>query len=152
MGLVLLLAPPAAGAPGPGLASALALPSRVPVATAPGAVAGATTAAVPSPADSLAGATAAEARAPAAQTISGPPSLLRADRLQHASLSFTLAAGLTVATGDRAAAAGITLALGFAKELWDARREGADLVDLLADVAGAGAALVTVRAGSGRDR
>lgn len=108
--------------------------------------------AAPFPADSLAGATAPEARSPAAQTISGPPGLVRADRLQHASLSFTLAAGLTVATRARAAAAGITLALGFAKELWDARREGADLVDLLADAAGAGAALVTVRPGSGLDR
>ncbi len=71
--------------------------------------------------------------------------LLRPDRLEHAGLSFTLAAALTVAFRDRASAAGLTLALGVAKEFLDSRREGAEAMDLAADAVGLGVALVTVR-------
>jgi hypothetical protein len=78
---------------------------------------------------------------------SGPRGLVRADRLQHAGLSFTLAAGFTVLSRDRRAGAAASLGLGLAKELWDARREGADGVDLVADALGVALALVTVRGG-----
>ena len=66
--------------------------------------------------------------------------LLRADRLQHASLSLTLglAAGLL---SRRAAIAGYgSFALGLAKEIYDVRGTGFDPVDLCADAIGAGAA------------
>ena len=72
--------------------------------------------------------------------------LLRPDRLQHAGLSFTLGAALTIAFQDRVAAAGLTLALGAGKEWWDSRRgRGADAMDLAADALGLGLALVAVR-------
>ncbi len=63
--------------------------------------------------------------------------LLRADRLQHASLSFTLAAGIGLAGRPRAEALGITLALGVLKELRDARSDRFDPADLAADATGA---------------
>jgi hypothetical protein len=96
------------------------------------------------------GALASDSLTAASTARSGPP-LLRGDRLQHASLSFTLAAGLTVLFRDRAAGAGVALGLGIAKELWDSRHGGADATDLLADALGVGAALLTVRAGTGAD-
>jgi len=63
--------------------------------------------------------------------------LARPDRLQHASLSFALAAGTGIATRDRAAAFGATLCVGVLKEVWDSRRDRFDVVDLTADLAGA---------------
>lgn len=63
--------------------------------------------------------------------------LARADRLQHASLSFTLAAGAAAASRRPAAAFAGVLALGLAKEFRDARRGRFDAVDLAADAAGA---------------
>ena len=63
--------------------------------------------------------------------------LLRSDRLQHATLSFSLGTAFTLATRDRVSGAGIALALGALKELWDSRHGGADGVDLLADAVGA---------------
>lgn len=85
------------------------------------------------------------AGAPADSAAAYPPprvrawqvGLARADRLQHASLSFTLAAGAAVASRQPGAAFAGALALGLAKEAWDARRGGFDPVDLAADAAGA---------------
>ena len=73
--------------------------------------------------------------------------LLRPDRLEHASFSFTLAGAAIVATRSRAAGAGM-LALGLAKELYDRRPGGSgfDPVDLAADATGVGLAIVLVRA------
>jgi hypothetical protein len=83
-----------------------------------------------------------EARVRAWQT-----GLMRADRLDHAGLSFTLAVALTIVTRSPAAAAGATLALGMGKELLDARHSGgADPVDLAADACGVLLALGCVRA------
>lgn len=77
------------------------------------------------------------AAAPAARVRAWQCGLLRADRLQHASLSFTLAAGAGVAGARALPAFGGTLALGLAKELLDARRTRFDPADLAADLAGA---------------
>ncbi len=63
--------------------------------------------------------------------------LLRADRIQHASASFTLAAGVGIATENRASAIGFSLGLGLLKECWDARAGRFDVVDLTADLYGA---------------
>lgn len=63
--------------------------------------------------------------------------LLRTDRLQHASLSFTLAAGAGVSGASAPQAAWFTVALGFAKECLDARRDRFDPADLAADLTGA---------------
>ena len=73
--------------------------------------------------------------------------MLRPDRLQHASVSFTLAAALLLATRSRTASAAGTLALGIGKELWDTRSDsGFDPVDLAADGAGITLACIAVRA------
>lgn len=74
--------------------------------------------------------------------------LVRPDRLQHASLSFTLAAGAALATRRPVASFAVTLAFGLAKELWDARGGEFDPVDLAADAAGA--ALGVAAAGGAR--
>ena len=74
---------------------------------------------------------------PPARVRAWQTGLLRADRLQHASLSFTLAAGAGLAGRTRTQAFGFTLALGVAKELHDGRRGRFDVVDLAADAAGA---------------
>jgi len=66
--------------------------------------------------------------------------LVRADRLQHASLSVTLGIGAGVASREPMIAVAAPLALGLAKELVDARGPGFDGLDLLADLAGAAAA------------
>jgi hypothetical protein len=71
--------------------------------------------------------------------------LARPDRLEHAGLSFTLAAALTLAFQDRAAAAGVTLALGAGKEWWDSRHSHAEALDLVADAVGVGLAVVLIR-------
>ncbi|MCC6650798.1 MAG: hypothetical protein IT348_06585 [Candidatus Eisenbacteria bacterium] len=62
---------------------------------------------------------------------------VRRDRLQHGSLSFTIAAIARAAGASRAQAFALTLALGAAKEIRDARGTGFDGVDLAADAAGA---------------
>lgn len=87
---------------------------------------------------------AAEAPAPAKDPSGWPQVLVRPDLLHHASLSFTLAAGFTVLFRDHAAAGGLALGLGVAKELWDSRHRGADALDLVADILGVGAALLIV--------
>ncbi len=92
----------------------------------------ATAAAMTAAPDSLAAAPLPR-RGPAPAWRSG---LLRADRLQHASLSFTLASGLGLLGRPRAHALAITLAFGVAKEARDARRDRFDPLDLAADLAG----------------
>lgn len=84
---------------------------------------------------------------PAPRVRAWQTGLLRPDRLEHASLSFTLTAALVLATRDHAAAAAGALAFGVGKELWDARgSSGFDVVDLSADGAGVTLALIAVRA------
>ena len=74
--------------------------------------------------------------------------LARPDRLQHASLSFALAAGATLVTRRPGASFAGALALGLAKEVWDSRSSGFDGTDLAADAAGA--ALGAAAAGQAR--
>lgn len=62
--------------------------------------------------------------------------LLRSDRVQHASLSFAIAAGATALTRRPGASFAGTLALGFLKELRDIRHGGFDGMDLAADLTG----------------
>ena len=84
--------------------------------------------------------------APAETTVSFPsPHVrrwqigVRADRLQHASLSMALGLSAGLTTREPAAAAS-SLAFGLAKELWDVRRgKGFDVWDLVADALGAAA-------------
>lgn len=71
--------------------------------------------------------------------------VLRPDRLEHAGLSFTLGAAFTLAFRDRLPAAVLTLALGAGKEYWDSRHSKAEALDLVADAAGLGLALVLIR-------
>jgi hypothetical protein len=74
--------------------------------------------------------------------------LVRADRLQHLSLSFAITSALIILTRDPGVAAGTSLTLGLAKELWDRRgSSGFDPIDLAADATGTGLAVVLVRAG-----
>ena len=87
---------------------------------------------------------AARAAAPDSLAAFPPPrvrawqvGLARPDRLQHGSLSFTLAAGAGVAGARPLAAFAGTCAIGLLKECWDARTTRFDAVDLAADVAGA---------------
>ncbi|MBI1798386.1 MAG: hypothetical protein HYR73_01730, partial [Candidatus Eisenbacteria bacterium] len=55
------------------------------------------------------------------------------DKIQHASLSLSLGAGLGIATRSPAAALGGTLVMGLAKELRDRRHSRFDPADLAAD-------------------
>ncbi len=100
-----------------GLACALAAPFGVPLARAA------------APADTL---HVAPARIRAWQL-----GLARPDRLEHASLSFTLAAGTGLAGGTRTNAFLLSLGLGTLKELRDRHHGGFDPVDLTADALGA---------------
>jgi len=90
-----------------------------------------------------------------ATTPPAPPPEVRAwqtgalapDRLQHASLAFSVGLGTGLVTGHPAAAAGAALTLGLGKELFDHRRGGRfDWVDLLADAAGAALAAAATAA------
>lgn len=101
------------------------------VAAAPDSAAG-VPAGTPSPAfaDTL-------LRGLAAGDRAGVRGLLRADRLQHGSLSFTLAASAGLGGRSRAEALACTLALGLVKELHDGRHGRFDPVDLAADLVGA---------------
>jgi hypothetical protein len=82
-------------------------------------------------------ATSSSPPAPSLVTIHERAGLLRSDRLQHASLSFTLAAGAALAGGSRAGSFGFSISLGFAKELYDRRHSRFDPIDLSADAIGA---------------
>ena len=66
--------------------------------------------------------------------------LARPDRLRHLSLSFTIGLGVGLIARRASAAAASGLACGLAKELYDIRHSGFDVLDLAADVIGAGAA------------
>jgi hypothetical protein len=63
--------------------------------------------------------------------------ILRGDRLQHGSLSMTLALASGLVTRDAAIGLGLSLAFGLAKEIYDIRGNGFDPVDLVADALGA---------------
>jgi hypothetical protein len=76
-------------------------------------------------------------RVPAARVRAWQLGLARPDRLQHASLSFTLAAGTGLAGGSRRNAFLIVAGLGALKELRDRRHGGFDPMDLTADAVGA---------------
>lgn len=93
-------------------------------------------AAGPVPADSAAIAAAAPAF-PAPRVRAWQVGLLRTDRLQHASLSFTIAAGATLTSERPVASCAGALLLGFLKEMRDVRHGGFDPVDLAADAVGA---------------
>jgi hypothetical protein len=64
--------------------------------------------------------------------------LFRPDRVQHASMSLTLALAAGLATRDAAIGLGVSLCLGLAKELHDIGGSGFDPLDLVADTIGAG--------------
>jgi len=70
---------------------------------------------------------------------------LRPDRLQHASLAFTLGLGAGVAGGEAAGAFAAGAGLGLVKELIDLGGSGFDWADLAADLAGAGCAALATR-------
>jgi hypothetical protein len=72
---------------------------------------------------------------------------LRSDRLEHASLAFTLGLGGGLATRRPGVAFGVSFGLGVAKEARDARHGGPfDLGDLAADALGASLAALLTRA------
>ena len=76
-------------------------------------------------------------RVPPARVRAWQTGLARPDRLEHGSLSFTLAAGTGLAGGTRAGAFLLSLGLGTLKELRDRHHGGFDPVDLTADALGA---------------
>ena len=76
--------------------------------------------------------------APADTTAVWQVGLLRPDRIQHASLSMTLGLAAGLITRKPVVAACSGLGLGLAKELYDIRGTGFDLMDLLADGVGSG--------------
>jgi hypothetical protein len=86
--------------------------------------------------------------ATAAETPALPPprvrawqtGLLRTDRLEHATLAFTVGLGAGVLSRSPAAAAGSAFAVGLAKEIRDRRHGGFDPLDLAADTFGAACA------------
>lgn len=81
-----------------------------------------------------------DARWRAAQT-----GALRADRLQHASLAFTLGLGAGIAGSEPAGAFAAAAGLGLIKEIADARTDRFDWTDLGADLAGAALAALATR-------
>lgn len=80
---------------------------------------------------------------PGARTRGWQTGMLRADRLQHASLSFAIGCGAGLVTERPAAGAAIALSLGIAKEIADDRF---DRGDLFADALGAALAAWAVAA------
>lgn len=80
------------------------------------------------------------ARVIPAETRAWQTGALRADRLEHASLAWTLGLGAGIASRDARVAAGTPAVLGLIKECLDRRRTGFDPIDLLADGLGAAAA------------
>jgi len=101
-------------------------------------------------ADSLAPAAASDSLAPrrpfpTPRVRTWQVGLVRGDRLQHLSLSFALASALTLVARDRRVGAAATLALGVSKELLDQREDRFDPLDLTADAAGLGLAVLLVR-------
>jgi hypothetical protein len=70
---------------------------------------------------------------------------LRPDRLQHATLAFSIGLGAGIAGGEPCAAFAIPAGLGLLKELADRRRDRFDWADLAADLAGAGLAALAIQ-------
>ena len=66
--------------------------------------------------------------------------LLRADRLEHTSLAWTIGLGTGLATREPALAIATPALLGLAKEIADRHTTGFDMLDLTADLIGAAAA------------
>ena len=83
---------------------------------------------------------------PAPATRAWQTGLLRPDRLEHASFSFTLGLGAGLLSRQPASAGGSALAIGLVKEIRDRHRGGFDPVDLAADALGAGLAAVATLA------
>ena len=81
---------------------------------------------------------------PAASVRAWQTGVLRPDRLQHASFTFTLGLGIGLLTKRPAAAAAGAFTIGLAKEVRDRGHGGFDPVDLLADAIGAGLAAACV--------
>jgi uncharacterized protein YfiM (DUF2279 family) len=83
---------------------------------------------------------------PAASVRRWQSGVLRADRLQHASLTMTLGLAAGLITRKTGVATCTGLGLGLAKELYDMRRGGSgfDATDLLADGLGTGVAVIGV--------
>ena len=92
------------------------------------------------PADSTGARTAEERELPPPGVRAWQTGILRADRLEHASLAFTLGLGTGLATRKPAVAFAVPAVLGLGKEIADRHGTGFDLVDLAADLLGAGAA------------
>jgi hypothetical protein len=69
--------------------------------------------------------------------------LMRADRLQHVTFSYTAGLMLGLTSQEPLAAASGAMVIGLAKELWDARTGRFDSLDLVADALGAAGALAT---------
>lgn len=92
--------------------------------------------------DTVAIAAAAPPMLPPPRTRAWQVGLLRTDRLQHASFSLTLGLGFGLTTQEPVNAIYGTMTVGVLKEIWDIRTTGFDVMDLLADLAGAGTAAV----------
>ena len=71
--------------------------------------------------------------------------LLRADRMQHASVSFAIAVGSGIVTERRGSAFTCSLTLGLLKECSDARHSRFDPIDLVADAIGCALGAWTAR-------
>lgn len=92
-----------------------------------------------------AGAAEAAAPLPEPRWRASQTGALRADRLQHASLAFTIGLGAGVAGREPAGAFAAAAGLGVVKELADARSGRFDWTDLAADLAGAALAALATR-------
>ncbi len=88
---------------------------------------------------------AAAPQPPSARVHAWQTGVLRPDRLEHASLSFTLGLGAGLVS-RRPGAATAALGVGLLKEVRDRRHGGVDPVDLLADALGTGLAVLAARA------
>ena len=88
---------------------------------------------------------AAAPQPPPARVRAWQTGLLRPDRLEHASLSFTLGLGAGLVS-RRPGAAAAALGVGLLKEVRDRGHGGFDPVDLLADALGAGLAALATHA------
>ena len=69
--------------------------------------------------------------------------LMRSDRLQHATFSFSAGLMIGLTSEEPVAAATGAMAFGLAKELWDARTGRFDVLDLVADAFGAAGAFAS---------
>lgn len=79
---------------------------------------------------------------PGARARAWQTGLMRADRLEHASLAFSSGLAVALLTRRPVAALAGGFTLGLAKELWDRRTRHFDGGDLVADAIGAGLAML----------